>query len=206
MRKFLLDALDLARFRAKSLDHYVYDWRLPILWVTLLGLLPALGPSVLQQGVFGRALFCIGLTWAQALLITLFFTWWLKLNGRWNGVGSLFPVVALADSGSLLAPLFDLLPDDIALPAIMLFALYQTAVLVSALSRTTGVKLGHTLLGLLAFLPTAFMLAIMAFQLCISLGWIIPPPAGDNTADHAAGIQQPAKPAAPAVQNDGGEH
>ena len=172
MRKFLFDAFDLARFRARSLDHYVYDWRLRVLWVTFLGVLPALGPSELKQGILGRVLFCVTLNWAQALLITLFFTWWLKLNGRWNGVGSLFPV----------------------------------AVLVNALSRTTGVKLGHTLLGLLTFLPTAFMLAIMTIQLSISMGWIIPPPVGDNAEDHAAGIEQPAKPATPAAQNDGGEH
>ncbi|MBV8657911.1 MAG: hypothetical protein JO142_08845 [Burkholderiales bacterium] len=206
MRKFLLDAFDLARFRAKSLDHYVYDWRLPIFWVTLLGLLPALEPSALHLGLLGRIVICVGLAWGRALLITLFFTWWLKLNGRWNGVGSLFPIVVLADSGSLLVPLFSLLPDEIALTAIMPFGLYLVAVLVNALSRTTGVKLGHTLLGLLAFLPTAFMLAIMTIQLSISMGWIIPPPVGDNAEDHAAGIEQPAKPATPAAQNDGGEH
>ena len=205
MRKFLFDAFDLARFRARSLDHYVYDWRLPVLWVTFLGVLPALGPSELKQGILGRVLFCVTLNWAQALLITLFFTWWLKLNKRWDGKGSLFPIVALADSAGVIAPLFDFLPDAVAFPAVALFAFYQTAVLVNALSRTTGVKLGHTLLGLLAFLPTALMLAIVAFQISINMGWITPPPVSDNPAD-LSGVPQLAKPAPDTAKTDGGVH
>jgi hypothetical protein len=172
MPQFFLDAFDIALFRAKPLDRYAYDWRIPVVWLTLLGCLPALDAGEFHASVAERLVFFIALTWAHAVLLSVFLGWWLRLGKRWQGEGSLFPLVVLVNSTALLMPVLAMVPDAGFGLAFGVLGLYQAAVLVHALMRSTGVKLGRAVLGVLAFLPTALLLWVLATQLAVNAGWI----------------------------------
>ena len=82
-----------------------------------------------------RLPFAVCLAWVQAMLLALFFGWWLKLGKRWSGEGSLFPLVVLCSSAQLFQPVIALLPEPLQLPVIALLAFYQLAVWVVACAR-----------------------------------------------------------------------
>lgn len=171
------DAIDLACFRVKPVSHYAYTWWQPVLWLTVLGALPALGATDLKASVPVLMVFFIAMTWLQALALTLFFAWWLKLGKRWGGQGTLFPLVVLATSSQLLEPLLSAVPPSMVLPLTGLLAFYQIAVLTQALNKATGVGMKHVLLGLLAYLPTALILGLLALSIAGKAGWLPPLPA-----------------------------
>ncbi|QNM97695.1 hypothetical protein [Chitinimonas koreensis] len=176
MHPFLLDALDLARFRVRPLSHYGYAWWLPLAWLTLLSVLQALFGSELKASLPVRLVFVVGFAWVQALLLALFFGWWLKLGKRWSGEGSLFPLVVLCSSAQLFEPAIGLLSEAMQLPVIVLLAFYQLAVWVVACSRATGVTVGYVIGGLFAYLPTALILALLSLSIASSAGWLPDPP------------------------------
>lgn len=176
MHPFLLDALDLARFRVRPLSHYGYVWWLPLAWLTLLGALQAVFGSDLQASLPVRLPFAVCLAWVQAMLLALFFGWWLKLGKRWSGEGSLFPLVVLCSSAQLFQPVIALLPEPLQLPVIALLAFYQLAVWVVACARATGVTIGYVIGGLFAYLPTALILALVSLSIASSAGWLPDPP------------------------------
>ncbi|WP_374357824.1 hypothetical protein, partial [Chitinimonas sp.] len=117
--------------------------------------------------------FSLVLNWIHTIIMSLFLGWWLRLGNRWQDRdSSLFPLMVLVALPTVLAPLLMLLPDAAAGAVLVLLAIYQTAVLLSALTRATGVKLGHVIVGRLAFLPLELLLWMVAMSFAASLGWI----------------------------------
>lgn len=175
MPPFLQDALDIARFRVKALDHYAYDWWQPVLWLTLLGTLPALTTQIpVPIGVLLVA--SVVLTWISALIMVLFFTWWLKKNQAWNGQGSLFPLVVLASSSQLLGPIMAILPAPLGELLALAGIVYQLLVLTNALTVATGVPRRQVALGFLTYVGASIVLAVVMTVIAMLLGLLPTPP------------------------------
>lgn len=178
MLVLLQDALDLARLRVRPLAHYVYVYWQPALWLTGMACVQALFAEGLKASLLERLAFFVVLTWAQVVVLVLFFTWWLSLRQRWNRQGSLFPLAVLASSLQFVEPLLALLPADLAVLCVLMLGVYQVVVLIRALSVATGVTTRHVVGGMLVFLPMALLLSLMALQFTVSAGWMtLPSPA-----------------------------
>lgn len=176
MFQFIFDAFDLALFRAKPLEHYSYDWRVPVFWLTVLAGLRAVANDGLHAGLPEKLLFYEVLTWALVVLLSLFLGWWLRMGKQLKAEDSLFPLVVQTFCLEFfLMPLLLLVSDDDLLFVAMLAMFYQLAVLTNALMRSTGATLGRTLLGLLAFVPTLLVLSTLSAQVALDAGWIAYP-------------------------------
>jgi hypothetical protein len=183
MIRIFLDALDLARFRVRPVDTYAYPWWQPVSMLTLVGVLPALTTrfSAPDGGAspipFGVLLFGLGvLTWLQAVTQAHFYGWWLRQGGRWRGGASLFPLIVGLATIQLLALPLSMLPDTIRPLLALGFMAYQLVLLPVALSRATGVALGHVLAGLLLYALAAMVLMMIVLQIALGVGWISLPP------------------------------
>ena len=102
--QFVEDLLDLIRLRVKPLLHYSYPWWQPALLVTLLGVFSAAMAEQFSAPPEGRILFFVALNWLELLLMANFFDWWLRQGNRWNGEGSLLPLLAVAQGIQVLEP------------------------------------------------------------------------------------------------------
>jgi hypothetical protein len=198
MPQFFLDALDLARFRGKSLDRYTYDWRIPLLWMTALGCLPAFDSGQFTATFAERLVFWVGLTWAHSIAMSLFIGTWVRQGKRWQGNGSFFPLVVLITSSNLfLAPLLILLvagsSGELLPIALLAMLVYHVAVFVHALKRATGISTGHALMGRAMFLLVEFVLLVLASQLALGLGWIDPEAISKELATESQPADLPAE-------------
>ncbi|MFC4159571.1 hypothetical protein [Chitinimonas lacunae] len=170
MRKLLTDAFEIACFRIRPLDHYVYPFWQPMLWLSLISAVPVL-TGALQASLPERLLFFELLGWAQVLLLTIFLSWWLRLGQRWKGEGSLFPLTVLCHSSALLLVLAPVLETGAFLLFKAALSIYQVVLLVVALSRATGVTRGHVAIGLLASAPTILLVLLISQQFLLQSGW-----------------------------------
>lgn len=195
MRKLLTDAFDLARFRVRPLDHYGYPFWQPMLWLSLLAGLQLFG-SQIEASVPEQLLFYEASAWTITLLLSLFLAWWLRLGKRWSGEGTLFPILVLCQSLDLLIPLTMALdPVGQAFSKLLLLC-YQIAVMVVALSRSTGVSRAHVGMGLLAATPTLLIVLLIGQQFAMQAGWM---PAAERflAEERARAAGQPLPPAPP---------
>jgi len=176
MLKLLQDALEVAMLRVKPLSHYTYEYWQPMLWLTLVGALPAFFDDMLKVDMPQRLLFWVVLTWIQTLVMTAFFSWWLKLGERWKGGGSLFPLVVLVTSTEVVEPFIDLLPDDLKMGVTLFVLIVQLVVLVRALTVATGSTVQHVVSGVFVYLPTAMLIFLLSLQVLVSLDWVATPP------------------------------
>jgi hypothetical protein len=172
MRKFLQDAVDLALFRIKPLDYYVYDWWVPVLWVLIVGTVPAAFATDLNTGVIERVVFFVLLIGVEALVEALFFGWWVRLDTRCTHRGSLFPLIALLNSFSLLLVLAQMLPPGLNLFAWLVVQIYGAVLEVVAISRSTGASKKHVFAAMLACVPAQFVILSLFFQVAGGLGWV----------------------------------
>ncbi|MEH6459640.1 hypothetical protein [Chitinimonas sp. JJ19] len=170
------DAIDLACFRVKPVSHYAYTWWQPVLWLTVLSVLPALGVPENKAGITVPVGLLVAVTWLHALALTFFFGWWLKLGDRWDGQGSLFPLIVLASSSQLIAPLLNMIPPAVGIPISGVLVFYRLSVLINSLSKATGVEIKHVLVGLLLYLPTVFIVVLLALMLASPAGLLPPLP------------------------------
>lgn len=175
MFKLLQDALEVATLRVKPLSNYAYQYWQPVLWLTLLGALPAFFDDLLTTDVPQRLLFWIVLTWVQALVMTAFFSWWLKQGDRWKGGESLFPLIVLVTSTEIVEPLIDLLPEDLKMIVAIFLLIAQMVILVRALAVATGSGIQHVVSGLIIYLPTAVLIFLVALNIAASVDWIATP-------------------------------
>lgn len=162
--------------RVKPLSHYAYQYWQPALWLTVLGALPAFFDDMLKVDIPQRLLFWIVLMWVQTLVVTAFFSWWLKVGERWKGGGSLFPLIVLVASTELIEPIISLLPDDLGTFMEVVVLIAQLVILVRALAVATGSGVQHVVTGLFIYLPTAALIFLLAFQVLVSLDWAAIPP------------------------------
>lgn len=193
LNQFVEDILDLMRLRAQPLAHYIYPWWQPALLVTLLGVFSAAMAEQLTAPAEGRILFFVVLNWLELLLMANFFDWWLRQGDRWNGEGSLLPLLAVAQGVQLIEPLLSWLPDDVGVPVSLTLAMYSVVILINALTVATGVVRSHVIGGVLLFTPIALALFLSMMMLANSLGWIPEPP--EPAAKQAPTQTAPAKPA-----------
>lgn len=197
MRKLLTDAFDIACFRIRPLDHYGYPFWQPMLWLSLLATV-TLFDSQLEASLPEQFLFYQALVWANTLLMTLFLAWWLRLGKRWNGEGSLFPIVVLCQSANLLVPLVIMLDPVARFVCLLALLIYKISLLVVALSRSTGVGRAHVGMGLLAATPTLLIVFLISQQFALQSGWM---PAAERilAEERARAAGQPG-PSAPPVE------
>ena len=172
MRKFLHDAVDLALFRFKPLDHYVYEWWVPVLCVALQGTVLSAFATDLNTGVIQRTVFLIASNLVETLLASLFFGWWVRLDKRCTQKGTLFPLMALLQSAIVLLAVATVLPPGLNALAMLAICLYALVVQVRAISHSTGTGMGHTVAGMLAFLPAQLLLMLLSTQIATGLGWV----------------------------------
>lgn len=171
------DALDIIRFRAKPQEHYVYEWWQPVLWLTVLAILPAATTLASTQQPLGLLLLALGLNWFQALVFTFFFAWWIRKHPARTAHGSLFPVIVLSATAQLSGMLLALAPPALVPLAMLAILFYQFAVLVNALSVSTGVPRKHLVNGLLLYLLVCVLLSVAVMLYAVQAGWIAPPAA-----------------------------
>jgi hypothetical protein len=176
MRKFLHDAVDLALLRNKPLDYYVYDWWVPIAWITIIGAVSTFIPIEftvqLNTGVIQRTVFSILITWVGMIWAAVFFNWWVRLDKRCTQRGSLFPLLSLLQSLALLLFIAALLPPGLDVLVQALIVIYALVVQIRAISRATGTGIRHTIAGTLAFLPAKAILVLLSLQIAGGLGWV----------------------------------
>ncbi|PHV11711.1 hypothetical protein [Chitinimonas sp. BJB300] len=171
------DALDIARFRVKALEHYVYEWWQPVLWLTVLAALPAFTAIGRVPSVGFLALLAIILSWVQVLMFTFFFSWWVKRHKDWRGQGSLFPIVVLSTTVQLIGLVLPLIPDAVLSLGLLAIWGYQICILVHALTVSTGLPRRHLVNGLLLYFVGCVLLAVLLAIVALQAGWIRPPPA-----------------------------
>ncbi|QDQ27968.1 hypothetical protein FNU76_17355 [Chitinimonas arctica] len=177
MPPFFQDALDLARFRVKALEHYAYDWWLPVLWLSFLAVVPPLLALAGSDAPIAMLLtLSLALTWVTVLMLTFFFGWWLKRDPASKVRGSLFPLVVLASSGQLLGPLLALLPGGLRTLAHIALLVYQFWVLATALSRATGMSSRYVLKGFLHYFAAWLIVGVVLSVIAGMLGLLPAPP------------------------------
>ncbi|MGQ5523412.1 hypothetical protein ACUHMQ_09135 [Chitinimonas sp. PSY-7] len=175
------DALDIARFRVKALEHYVYDWWQPVLWLTVLAALPAFTAIGRTDNLAALVVLAIAINWVQVLLFTFFFGWWVKRHKDWRGQGSLFPLVVLSTTTQLTGLLLPLIPGLLLTVAMLAMLFYQFSVLIHALAISTGLPKRHMVNGLLLYFVMCILIAILLAIVALQAGWIRMPPANGKT-------------------------
>lgn len=170
--KLIRDACNVALLRFEPLAHYVYPYWQPVFWLCVIGFTPAFFATKLEAVLPARMGFFLLWTWLETILITVFFTWWLQQGKRWNGEGSLFPLMVLIASLELAQPLLLIFPSDLAMSLNLLLLVYQLCVLVFGLAAATGAGLRHVFTGLMIYLPLAVMVWALASLTANWLGWL----------------------------------
>ncbi len=171
------DALDIARFRVKALEHYVYEWWQPVLWLTVLAASPVLRDIGRVPNWEILVLFSIVLNWVLILMFTFFIVWWVKRHNGWQGQGSLFPVVVLASTPQLINALIPFEQNLFLILIVLALLFYQFTVLIHALAISTGLPRRYMVNGLLLFMISCTLLFILLMVIAFKAGWIRPPPA-----------------------------
>lgn len=176
MPPIIQDAFDIARFRVKTLEHYVYDWWQPVLWLTALAALPAFTAIGRVDQLGSLMLLAVALNWVQALVFTFFFGWWIKKDPHWQGQGTLFPLIVLSTTAQLSGLLLAAVPDGLLILAMLAVLFYQFAVLIHALATATGVPKKHLVNGLLIYLLVCVAISMVLAIVAVQAGWISAPP------------------------------
>ena len=175
MRRLIEDALDLCRLRTHPLSRYVYPAWEPILWVALCSGVNVIGDTELQTGITQKIVFSVLFGLGETLLMSFWLLGWFRWILKRPISGSIFPLLAVAGSVNLFMPLVDIAPLAYQMLVMVLIAFYGVYVMVLGIGDGLQEKRSTILLALLAYLPAAFLLAIMASSLAYSLGWVIPP-------------------------------
>jgi F0F1-type ATP synthase assembly protein I len=173
------DAIDLYRFRVKSLLDYRYPWWQVALLITLFGLVISGGSPELGGYLPGRVGFSIGYNWFETLLFVPFIGVWLGVN-PWRFCRPLLAISALGSSVQLLQPLLSWLPDDVANGLLMVSMVYSLLVLSHALARVSGKGRLRAMLGVLLFSLCSTFLMQGAWYLSSRQGWVAPPASAWN--------------------------
>ncbi|MDK2125852.1 hypothetical protein [Parachitinimonas caeni] len=180
MNKLLSDALSLALLRVKPLSHYVYPFWLPMVWLTLIAAMMSPGLPLLNASLPAKFLVVAIVQWVEVLVLTFVMSWWLKLGNRWNGDGSLFPLIVVASTVQLLGIAVSAL--DL-VPLALIAAIYRLVVLVHAIAGATGVRKSYVVGGILVFLPVAVVVTLILAQIAVGTGMIELDPAMFGPAD-----------------------
>ena len=175
MHRLIDDLIGLLRFRVGPLQQYQYPRWVPVLLLTVLGLVASGGTEDLGNNIVGRILFMLLFTWLETLLFTQFMTIWLRL-AKWQPDGSLFGLIVLANSLQFIEPLTSWLPDDAAMGADLALSLLTIVLLVNSLAVVSGVRRMRVLLGVMLFAPVAMLTLAISLQLSSSQGWVTIPP------------------------------
>ncbi|TDR82898.1 hypothetical protein [Paludibacterium purpuratum] len=174
MNHLLGDALDLYRFRVKSLLDYRYPWWQLALLITLFGLVISGGTPELGGNLPGRIGFCIAYNWLETLLFVPFIGLWLRVPP----LRFCQPLLAISLLGSglqLLQPLVSWLPGDVADGLLLVSMVYSMLVLCNALSRVSGRGRLWAAIGVLLFSLCSAFLMQSAWFLASRQGWVDAP-------------------------------
>lgn len=176
MPPFLQDALDLARFRIKPLEHYSYDWWQPVGWLMLLSALPVLGGTLPGFSLGQHLALAVGMNWFRVLFFVFFFGWWLRRTPAGQArlaSGSLFPLLVLLGSSDLLLPLLANLPQGVGILLLLVLKGYQLGLALRALAVATDNTVQQVALGALLSIPV--MLVVLLFlSILLSIAGVNP--------------------------------
>ncbi|WP_137936372.1 hypothetical protein [Chitinivorax sp. B] len=166
------DMLDLARFRVKPLPEYQYPlWQI-MLVVTLMGIFSAAAATDIDAPVPARIGFFVMLEWVELLLMNWFFNWWMRQGDNWRGDGDLLPLFVAASGVNLLTPLLSWFTRPLVDVLAVGLSAYSVAIVIHALTLSTGVRRTHVIGGVLLFLPMAIAGYLVVATFAVQAGWI----------------------------------
>ncbi|KPC55123.1 hypothetical protein [Amantichitinum ursilacus] len=183
MNGFLRDVLDVCLLRFKSLEQYSYAPWITALWLTLAGVTDAMSNDDIMGAWPLRLLFFVVVDWTQAVAAALWLGAWFKLIERKPVEFSFFPLVVLAGTPQMIAPLINGIGEPLGSYVRTSLALYGLFVLIYAISRSTGKRVGSAAIAALAFIPVAFVLMGGTTAIAESMGWVNLPPLTADAPD-----------------------
>jgi hypothetical protein len=186
MNKLFGEAFDLYRFRVKPLPAYYFPlWKL-VLFLAAIGLASSASAPELGRFLPGRIGFCIGYSWFETVIFTVFIGMWLRLDPR-RYARQIASVVVLSGAIQFLLPLAGWLPGDVASPVAMLAMLYSLLVLCYALICISGMRRLRVISGVLMFSFLSAFLMQGSWYLASRWHLVDPPPSWWNPFAGAAG-------------------
>ncbi|MBV8047117.1 MAG: hypothetical protein JO171_08195 [Paludibacterium sp.] len=177
--RMLGDAIDLYRFRVKSLLDYRYPWWQLALLISFLGLVTSGGSPELGLYLPGRVGFCVAYNWLETLLFVPFIGLWLRVNPL-RFFRPLLAICVLGSGLQLLQPLLSWLPADVSDGSLMLLMVYSLLVLAHALARVSGKGRLRAVIGVLVFSLCSAFLMQGAWYLTSRMGWVESPASAWN--------------------------
>ena len=177
MNGFLRDTFNACCLRFKPLEQYSYSPWIPCFWLTLIALTDSMAnaDAIAPSPAWGVVFFVL-LNWLLTILEALWFAAWFKYIERKPLEVSVFPLVVIASTPQMLAPVLLLVDQSTANLLGFVLMIYGMLVLIRALAASTGKRIGVAAVSAIAFLPVFFILANSLTAVAEQLGWVTFPP------------------------------